>query len=268
MRKPETFLALDGVPGTSPERFRIGHLPIDPLTFEQALAAIAALVEARAGGTVFTPNVDHVVLAEDDARFRTAYAEASLSLVDGVPVLAAARLLGHAVPEKVSGSDLLLPLAARAAHAGYSLYLVGAGPGVGEAAARRLQQLYPGLVVRGTDASLVDMDGPAEARAPVLRRAREARADLVLVALGSPKGELWAAEARPALAPSVLVAIGAGLDFLVGTQKRAPRIVSRIGLEWLYRLVHEPRRLWRRYVVRGPRFLPIALRSERRAAGL
>ena len=247
-------------------RFRLGQLAIDPLTQQEALDAIARLVAARTGGMVFTPNVDHVILAQDDARFRSAYAEASLSLVDGFPVLVASRLLGHRVPEKVSGSDLLLPLAERAARDGWSVYLVGGGPGVADQAARLLTSLHPGLVVRGVDASAIDMDGPAQVRAAVVRRARQANAELVLVALGSPKGELWAAEARASLAPAILVAIGAGLDFLVGTQKRAPRVLSEIGLEWLFRLCREPRRLWRRYLVRGPRFVPIVIRSARRAA--
>src|ERR1700742_1328204 len=110
------------------ERIRMGRLPIDAVDFAGALNVIEDLVQARAGGMVFTPNVDHVVLAEKDERLRAAYARVSLSLVDGVPVLWASRLLGHPLPEKVSGSDLVLPLVERAAARGWRLYLLGGGP--------------------------------------------------------------------------------------------------------------------------------------------
>jgi N-acetylglucosaminyldiphosphoundecaprenol N-acetyl-beta-D-mannosaminyltransferase len=251
-------------PARASERFWLGPVPIDPVTRDEALERISQLVAARAGGTVFTPNVDHVVLAADDVGFRRAYANTSLSLVDGVPVLLAARLLGHPVPEKVSGSDLVQPVVERAAASGWRLYLLGGMPGVAERAAALLRERYPRIVIAGIDAPTIDMETPPAARAGVLERVRLARPDVTLVALGSPKGELWSAEAREALRPSVIIGIGAGLDFLTGAQKRAPAFMSNAGLEWLFRLGCDPLRLWRRYLVRGPRFIPIVLRAHRR----
>src|SRR5438270_919604 len=115
---------------------RIGELNIDRLTFAQTLEAIDALVLARRGGAVFTPNVDHVVMAEEHAAFRLAYANADLRLADGKPLLWASRLLGEPLPEKVSGSDLVLPLMDLAAARSWRVYLLGAKPGVGDKAAR------------------------------------------------------------------------------------------------------------------------------------
>lgn len=246
----------------------VGRVPVDLLTRDQALARIAELVAEGGGGTVFTPNVDHVVLAEEDSAFREAYAATRLSLVDGMPVLWATRLLGCPAPEKVSGSDLVRPLVRRAAEAGWRIFFLGGAPGVAERAAALLSAEHPGLRIAGVDSPAVDMSAPAATRFAVLDLVRQAHADLVLVALGSPKGELWAAEAREALAPAVLVGVGAALDFLTGQQRRAPRWMSNVGLEWLFRLAHDPRRLAGRYLLRGPRFVPILLRSlrERRVA--
>lgn len=244
-----------------PTRARIGRVPIDLVTRAQALGRIAALVEAAQGGTVFTPNVDHVVLVEHDARFRQAYDACSLSLVDGTPVLWGSRALGHAAPEKVSGSDLIVPLAETAAARGWRLFFVGSSPPVLEEATRRLQARFPGVQIVGRESPRVDMDAGVAERQPTWERVRAARPQLVLVALGSPKGELWAHEARTALAPAVVVGVGAGLDFIAGVARRAPAWMSRMGLEWLYRLWHEPRRLWRRYLVRDPQFALIFARE-------
>lgn len=249
-------------PSAAADRFFLGNVPVDPLTLEEAIDRIGSLVEAD-GGTVFTPNVDHVVLAEETPAFRSAYQTTSLSLVDGMPVLWACRLLGYRVPEKVSGADLVRPLIARAAAAGWRVYLLGGRPGVAASARGLLTAEFPDLQIAGVDSPPVDMGAPAAAREAIIDRIRQAAPDLVLVALGSPKGELFAAEARAALPATVIVGVGAGLDFLTGAQLRAPRWFSDHGIEWLYRLVLEPGRLWQRYLVRGPRFLPVVLRSMR-----
>jgi N-acetylglucosaminyldiphosphoundecaprenol N-acetyl-beta-D-mannosaminyltransferase len=239
----------------------MGQLAIDCVTFAEAVEEIERLVAAGQGGSVFTPNVDHVVLAESDPRFREAYGRVSLSLVDGMPLLWASRLLGAPLPERVSGSDLVLPLMKRAAQRGWRVYLTGAAPGVSRAAAEFLRGAY-GVKVVGADSPMIRADGgPSEDSEATLARIREARAELVLVGFGAPKQELWIHRHAQALAPAVAVAIGAGIDFMAGRIPRAPRWMSRSGLEWLYRLAREPRRLWRRYLLRDPAFLLIVYRS-------
>ncbi|HEY3449726.1 MAG TPA: WecB/TagA/CpsF family glycosyltransferase [Myxococcales bacterium] len=239
------------------ERVRMGQVEIDRLTFGEALDAIAGLVRAGRGGAVFTPNVDHVVNASTDGAFREAYSRADLSLVDGVPLLWASRLLGEALPEKVSGSDLFEPLVARAARNGWRVFLTGGGPGVAEQASALLTARHPGLQVVGTDCPRIAADGSSDDSAAALRKIREARAELVLVGFGSPKQELWIHRHRAELTPAVAVACGAAIDFAAGTVRRAPAFLSEHGLEWAYRLSREPRRMWRRYLVNDPKFLLI-----------
>lgn len=246
---------------------RVGALRVDAVTLAGALDAVEALVRARRGGAVFTPNVDHVVLAEHHRAFAGAYARADLSLADGMPVVWATRWLGRPVPEKVSGSDLVLPLLERAAARGFRVYLLGGGPGAAEEAMRRLARALPHLVVCGHAAPRIDERGDPSDWREVARAASATRPDLVLVALGAPKQELFIDACRDELAPAVALGLGASLDFLAGRVRRAPGWVSRAGLEWAWRLSREPRRLWRRYLLRDPEFAAILARQWRRERG-
>jgi N-acetylglucosaminyldiphosphoundecaprenol N-acetyl-beta-D-mannosaminyltransferase len=248
--------------GKAPRRMILGHIPIDAVTRRDALDGVERLVNGN-GGTVFTPNVDHIVLAEDDERFRDAYSRVSLSLADGMPLVWASRLLKEPLPEKLSGSDFVPVLLERAAERGWRVYLLGGAPGVGALARDKLLAQHPNLQIVGVDAPRFDVDDPPERRAAALDRVRATRPHIVLVAFGAPKQELWIDFAREALRPAVLIGVGATLDFIAGTMPRAPRWMSASGLEWLFRLVREPRRLWKRYLVRDPRFLMILGRKAR-----
>jgi N-acetylglucosaminyldiphosphoundecaprenol N-acetyl-beta-D-mannosaminyltransferase len=247
----------------SPDRLWLGGVPVDRVTLPQALLRIEALVRDGRGGAVFTPNVDHVVLAQRHPGFRAAYADADLSLADGVPIVWSSRLLRDPLPEKVSGSDLVRPLLRHAAALGWRVYLMGGRPGVPEEASRRMRLELPGLAVVGTDSPEVAAEGPDPAGDAAAERVRAARPDLVLVALGAPKQELWIHRQRARLGPAVAVGVGASLDFLAGRARRAPRWISSAGLEWLWRLGHDPRRLWRRYLVDDPRFALVLAREAR-----
>lgn len=246
--------------GRPRERIRIGSLWIDRLTFAQALDEIGVLVDSGRGGRVFTPNVDHVVMAEDDAAFRQAYAAAELSLVDGKPLIWASRLLGEALPEKISGSDLVWPLLERAGRKAWRVYLLGGADGVGAEAAEVMRQRY-GVNVVGIDAPRVSRDGQVQDAGEALAKIRAARPDLLLVALGAPKQELLIHSIAAEIRPAVALGLGASLDFIAGRLQRAPRWMSDSGFEWLYRLAREPRRLWRRYLLNDPRFAAILARD-------
>jgi N-acetylglucosaminyldiphosphoundecaprenol N-acetyl-beta-D-mannosaminyltransferase len=222
------------------------------LTFAQALRAIESLVDEGKGGAVYTPNVDHVMKAQSNEAFRGAYEHASLSLADGMPLVWAARLLGCPLPERVAGSDLLIPLLELAARRRWRVYLLGGAPGVAEATAKLLTEKR-GVCVVGWDDCLIASDG-SDTRGDSAARARAAKPDLILVGLGPPKQELWIRRSADAVRPAVSLGVGAGLDFLAGKYRRAPRWMARTGLEWTFRLLQEPRRLWWRYLVEGPRF--------------
>ncbi|HMI88488.1 MAG TPA: WecB/TagA/CpsF family glycosyltransferase [Polyangiaceae bacterium] len=244
------------------QRVRVGHIWIDALTFQQAVDAVDRLVTAGQGGTIFTPNIDHVVQVEHNLVFRDAYQKVSLSVVDGQLLLWASHLLGTPLPEKISGSDLMLPLARRAAERQWRVYLLGGGPGVADLAARELKKQFDINIV-GTDAPFVSaaghpVDGPA-----VIDRIVEARPHLLFAAFGAPKQELFLHHAAPAIRPTVGIGVGAGFDFIAGRVKRAPRWISQSGMEWLYRLAQEPRRLARRYLVDDPAFLAVLGRTSR-----
>ncbi len=247
--------------GLTAEHVRIGRCVVRRATRAGAVDAIADLVAAKTGGMVFTPNVDHVVMCEDDAAFAAAYDRADLVFADGMPLVWASKLTATPLPERVSGSDLVRPLARRAAADGWRVYLLGGRAGAAAESARRLTAEY-GTHVVGIDDAVVRLDDE-EGYAAVLARIAAARPDLVLVALGSPKQEVWLGRVRAALSPAVAIGVGASLDFVAGQVRRAPAWMARAGFEWLFRLCQEPGRLWRRYLLRDPKFVWIVLRQIR-----
>jgi N-acetylglucosaminyldiphosphoundecaprenol N-acetyl-beta-D-mannosaminyltransferase len=242
-------------------RIKIGSVWVDVLSFDEALREVEELVDRKDGGAVFTPNVDHVVKAAANAAFNRAYRRADLSLADGMPLIWLSKILGSPLPERVAGSDLLMPTLQLAARRQWRVYLLGGAPGVAAEVTTLLTEKI-GVTVAGWDDSRIESDGSDRA-GDSIARAAAARPDLIFVALGPPKQELWIERARDRVKPAVLLGVGASLDFLVGKYKRAPQWMGDAGLEWAYRLAQEPRRLWRRYLLEGPRFLGIALRTWR-----
>ncbi len=246
----------------SQKRLTIGRVPIDVVTFQQAMERIEALVDAKQGGSVFTPNVDHVVNVETDEAFAAAYQRASLSVADGMPLVWASKVLGQPLPERVAGSDLLEPTLQLAAKRGWRVFFLGAAPGVAEKAAIVARERF-GTNVVGTDAPFVKLDDAAQLER-IARQLADSKAELVMMAFGAPKQELLIDRIAERVKPAVMLGIGASLDFLAGTVKRAPAIMRSTGFEWLYRLSQEPGRLWKRYLVNDPKFAVILLRTLKR----
>lgn len=196
-----------------------------------------------------TLNVEILYRAWHDHALRDVLNQADLVVPDGHGVVWAGRRLGKFLPERVTGIDLIQALADRAAREGWRLYLLGAAPGVAGEAAARLVAGHPGLIVAGTGHGYF-----SEQEAwSVVERIRSARADLLLVALGSPKQELFIEKYRRELGPGVAIGVGGSFDVLSGRLRRAPLVFQRLKLEWLYRLLQEPSR-WRRVLVL-PRFV-------------
>lgn len=240
-------------------RFTIAGVPIDAVSMTEAIECIHTLVCEKRGGTVFTPNVDHVMLARRIPEFAQAYAATELALVDGMPLLWAGRLLGVPVPEKVSGSDLLWPLLTMAAVRNHSVYLLGGAPGSAEIARDVLEKRLPGLRIVGVDAPRIELEADRADSNAVLGRIRAAKPDLLVVGLGAPKQELWLHRNRAALGETVGLGLGACIDFLAARVRRAPPWMSRNGLEWFYRLLQEPKRLAYRYLIRDAGFAWVLL---------
>ena len=249
-------------PSASNSPVRIGHVAIHAVTLQQALAAILALVQQKLGGCVFTPNVDHIMRAHRDEAYRAAYNKCSIALADGMPVLWAARALGTPLPQKVSGSTLLAPLLDMAAKQDLSTYFVGGREGAAAKVCTDLRVTYPNLEIRGHSP-------PTRRIAPlgsvtlasIEADIRQCRPDLVLVSLTAPHQELWAAAAQARIAPAVLVCTGSAVDILAGLVPAAPKLASRVGMEWAWRLTREPGRLWHRYLVDDPPFVGLVARQ-------
>jgi N-acetylglucosaminyldiphosphoundecaprenol N-acetyl-beta-D-mannosaminyltransferase len=239
------------------KRVRLGAIYAHALTCEQALDEVTELIASGEGGYIITPNVDHVVQAEHDEALREAYAEASLSLVDGQPLIWLSKLMGESFPEKISGSDFVPDLVRIAAKEGWRLFFLGAAEGVGAKAADVLRRQYPNIQIETHSPTFGFDQDPAES-ADVLRMVREAEPQILVLALGCPKQELLMHRWRKELAPTVAIGAGATLDFIAGNITRSPNWMSAAGLEWLYRLVREPRRLAHRYLVRDPGIIKVA----------
>lgn len=239
-------------PARPPRSITILGVRVDDVTEDEAVALCEAFI--RDGGrTVATPNPEFVMAARADPAFRHALARTDLAIPDGGGLLLAARLWGRPLRQQVRGTDLAYRLLERAAARGYRVFLLGAAPGVAEAAAARLLARYPGLAIVGAHAGLADAAHDAATRAAV---AAAGRVDILLVAYGASRQERWMARNLPALDVGVALGVGGVFDFMAGRVRRAPRLVREARLEWLYRLLVQPWR-WRRQV-RAARFFPLA----------
>jgi N-acetylglucosaminyldiphosphoundecaprenol N-acetyl-beta-D-mannosaminyltransferase len=185
-----------------------------------------------------------------------------------MPLVWAARLMKMPLPERVAGSDLIWLMCERAAQKRRRIFLLGGAPGIAEAAARILAEKYKGLIIAGT-ACPPFRKLAREEEINLLARIRDSCPDLLLIALGQPKGELWLAERFEKLLVPVSVQIGASLDFVAGKVRRAPRWMQRIGLEWAYRMAQEPRRLLGRYLMNAVFLMRmIFTRTRKKGPGL
>jgi len=214
---------------------------MDAVTAAETLDMIERFVREGRPRQVVTVNPEFVMEAQTNEPFRRVLNGAALALPDGVGLLWAARILGHRLPERVAGSDLVPRIAERAAARGWRLFFLGAAPGVAERAAARLVARYPGLTVAGTYAG---SPAPAE-EDDIVARVRKARPDILFVAYGAPAQDLWIGRNLERLGVPVCMGVGGTFDFIAGVAKRAPLWVQRLGLEWLHRLIHQPWR-WRR----------------------
>jgi len=229
-------------------RVLVDGVPFDPLTEGQVVDRVMGALADGRGGTVVTPNVDiHRRLRLPE--FRDVLDGADLLVPDGMPLVWASRLAGTPLPERVTGASLIWSLSAGAALNRRSVYLLGAASGVAGIAAQRLVARLPELTVAGWYSPPLGFEmSPAQLEG-LADRLREAGPDLVFVALGFPKQERLIARMREVLPSAWFIGCGASVDFVAGRVRRAPYAVQTLGLEWVFRLAQEPRRLARRYLV-------------------
>lgn len=233
---------------------------VDDVTHAEALARCVTLVEDPRPRYVVTPNPEFVMVAQRDPDFRRILNASDLSVPDGGGLLLAARLWGTPLREQVRGTDLCYLLADEAVRRGWRPFLLGAAPGVAEEAAHRLMQLYPGLQIAGTFAGRAGPEGDAETRAAVQRAGR---CDIVFVAYGVGRQERWIDRNLATLDVGLAIGVGGVLDFMSGRVRRAPHVIRRLGVDWLFRLAIQPSR-FRRQATTIPPFLWLALREAAR----
>ena len=244
---------------SQPDRrtIRLFGMTVDALTMPEAVATVAVWAAAPRGPScryVVTPNVDHAVMFQTNEKLRAAYADASLVLADGAPVVVASRLLRRApLPERVPGSDLAPALfkhasaSTSASRGPLRVFLLGAAPGVADRAAARIEAAWPGVEVVGTLSPPMGFEHNPQENERIFEAVAAARPDLVLLGFGAPKQELWVHAHAGRLEAKAACALAPRLTFWL-EKRRTPRWMRRVGLEWLHRLATEPRRLAKRYL--------------------
>ena len=252
-----------------PSTVDVVGVPLSVIDYERTLRWIDAMVAERQRGYVCVCNVHTVMASQEDAELRAALMSSSLNVPDGQPLVWAMNALGESLRDRVYGPELMARACARAASTGQRFYLYG---GRDQDALVRLglslRRRYPGLNVVGAYAppfrTLTE-----EERTAIAEDINESDADVVWVGIGVPRQEKWMAALRPYVETPVLVGVGAAFDFLAGLVPQAPPWLQRAGLEWSFRLVQEPRRLWRRYLRYNPRFVAAFARqlATHRATG-
>jgi N-acetylglucosaminyldiphosphoundecaprenol N-acetyl-beta-D-mannosaminyltransferase len=248
---------------SSRPRVQLGSTFVDQLDFDQAVERITDFLWSGRPHQVVTVNLDFLSIAERSSEFRETLNDADLAVADGMPLVWLSRLRGQALPERVTGVDLVDACCEIAEDTGQGVFLLGAGPGVAQAAAERLQERHPGLRIVGTYTPPM---GPLKRKENMrmLQMVREAAPGFLFVALGAPRQDLWIRSHLAELNVPVAMGVGCVFDLLAGNNNRAPSWMQAVGLEWAYRLVREPRRLWRRYLLNDlPLFARLLLKSTR-----
>jgi N-acetylglucosaminyldiphosphoundecaprenol N-acetyl-beta-D-mannosaminyltransferase len=247
--------ATSNPPPSPPTRAEVLGIPLAISEYDEVVAWMDAMVAANARGWLTAAAVNLVMSAHDDPTTMQAVLGATLAVPDGQPLVWALRLLGHARATRVYGPDLMAHYCAHAASTGTPIYLYGGRSEQAlELLTKRLRERFPGLnIAGGWSPPFRPLD--AEEQAQAIDRIDSSGAKVVWVGTGQPKQELWMHEMRPLLAAPLLVGVGAAFDFHAGIVSQAPGWMQRNGLEWLYRLTREPKRLWRRYASQNPRFV-------------
>jgi N-acetylglucosaminyldiphosphoundecaprenol N-acetyl-beta-D-mannosaminyltransferase len=254
----------------SPEarpRIDLGGTLVDRVDREEAVKRISAFLWSGRPHQIVTVNLDFLSIAERDQRFRLLINSSDLAVADGMPLVWLSRLRGEALAERVAGVELVDDSCRIAAQTGHGVFLLGAAPGVAEIAAERLTERHPGLRIVGTYSPDRAALSKRKENERIVRMIQQAKPGFLFVALGAPRQDRWIRAHLQELNVPVSMGVGCVFDLLAGVSSRAPSWMQTAGLEWAYRLVREPRRLWRRYILNDLPLFGRLLLSGRRPAG-
>ena len=248
-RRVDASNPFERTPLNTTDRIKLFGHEIDVVNMSQAVDRVMGWV--REDGPcryVVTPNLDHMVMLQSSHPLCAAYDDADLVIADGWPLVMAAKVLGKPLPERVAGSDLVPAVFASADESRkLRVFLLGAAEGVAERAASMIHDRWPNVEVVDTYSPPLGFEKKDSENFRILRRIAAVTPDVVVVGLGAPKQENWVHKHRKLIKAKAVLCAGATIDFLAGEQKRAPRWVQAVYCEWLYRLLNEPGRLWKRY---------------------
>jgi N-acetylglucosaminyldiphosphoundecaprenol N-acetyl-beta-D-mannosaminyltransferase len=236
------------------EHFEVAGVPVALINMDIACEEVRRRIAERLGGYVIFRDINGIVLANHDKQLLAAHRDAAFVAPDGMPLVWLGRRTGHKEMERVYGPDFLLEFCRRSQHLGFRHFFYGSTDAVGEKLVLELKRFFPGLLICGRySPPFRNTNEPSCAED--IARIRAAQPDIVWVGLGTPKQELWMRAHTSELPGCVLLGVGAAFDFHSKTKPQAPRWLRQAGFEWLFRLLTEPRRLGRRYLLGIPQFL-------------
>ena len=246
------------------DKLHLFDITIDNISFAQAIDRIKELSSVKNGRHyIVTPNADHLVKLEKDSEFGEIYDNADMVVTDGSPLMWIMDSIGHPIKEKITGADMLPRVCEMAAEEGRSVYIVGAAQGVAGKASDILMEKYKGLNILGSISPNPGFENDAEQTAKVIQAVNDVNPDILVFALGSPKQEKFIYEHRQEMNFGVALPFGAAVDFAAGSVKRAPMWMRKAGLEWLYRFMREPGRLFKRYFIDDTRIFVLFWKYRR-----
>lgn len=244
-------------------RMKFMNTEVDNLTMNEALGEIDRLIQENKNAYVVTPNVDHIVQLERGGELVDVYKKADLILTDGKPLIWISKWYRTPIKEKISGSDLFPLLCKMAAEKGYTMFFLGAAEGVAAKAAQNLMKKYEGLNVVGTYSPPYGFEKNEAEMKKIEKMIKDVHPHILIVGLGCPKQELFILHNKERLGVPISLGLGASLDFEAGNIKRAPKWMANHGLEWLFRITQDPRRLVKRYLVDDRKIVHLAIVYKR-----
>lgn len=240
-----------------PKTINLFGLDIIAWSLDEAIEQLSEISKERESKIFFSPNVDVLVLIDTNREFREAYLHANYILADGMPLVWFSRLVRKPLPERVTGADLFPGLCAVAAQKNLRVFLLGGASNVTPMAAKNLCHKFPGLQIVGVETPPLGFERDGWWNEHLVTSINQASPDLLFVGLGAPKQEVWIARHSQELKVGLILGIGGAFDLEAGVFPRAPEWMRASGLEWVWRLLKEPKRLWKRYLVRDLRFFKI-----------
>lgn len=243
------------------DRVNILGTEVSRYNLSETIKLMSDAIQNREKLRIAVTPVNCILWAHKNAKLREIYNSAQIVTADGVPVVWASKLLKKPIRGRVTGLDLLPKFAEVAAQKNYSFFFLGAAQGVGESLAAALQEKHPGLKIAGTYSPPFAVQFSEEENRKMIDKINRSKADVLWVSLTAPKQDYWIANHFDTLNVSVAIGVGAAFDVVSGNIKRSPGWMQKWGLEWLYRLIREPRRLSRRYLLEAPVFLPLIMKQ-------